>query len=803
MKKMKRALALALAVVLLVGACTIFGSAAGITASSKPITNITHKSASAGLKLSQKSYVAKYGYNLQLANGKAVRSSTIAKNAAVSSISYTLTGLKANTAYRVRSFAIIKGQTYRTGWKTFTTRKAPPAVKVTAQAVSKITASSATVGLKITPARVVSEYGYELQYANGKAVRKNSYAKNASAAALSCALPGNLKSGTAYRVRMYAIIQGKTYQGAWQTFSTKPAQTSPKITVSPADLSNLTETGATIGLNVSPAVQVSEYGYTLQTAGGRPVKAASFNKNANVSNVSCALQNLQPNTAYRVQMYVISASRIYTGAWQSFTTKAANVTVTAAGVSDIKETGATVALSISPASFVTQYSYTLQYSDGRAVRTASFDKNASVSALSCALTGLSPGTAYRVQMAAVINGKSIAGEWKTFTTLSANIAISTTAVSQTTENGAVLAINLSPTSFVASYGYTLQYANGTLAKQNTLTKNANANSLSCTLTNLQANTTYRAQMFAVVNGKTYYAGWQSFTTKAANITVSPAAVTNLTDRSATVGLTISPASFVSGYGYTLQNAGGLTVQQNSQTMNANAGNVGFQLSALQPGTAYRVQMYAVIGGKTYTGAWQSFTTKAANITVSPAAVSNLTDGSAAIGLTISPASFVSSYGYTLQYANGQPAQQNSQAMNANAGSVSAALTGLQPGTAYRVQMYVVIGGKTYTGAWQSFTTSQAAAPKPSVTTNLTSVGDREIRFSLNISPAVQIDRYGYTIQYANGTPYNGGGGEFNKAANAIELNHAGLDAATNYRIQTFVVINGTTTESPWVYFATR
>ncbi|MDR0531767.1 MAG: fibronectin type III domain-containing protein [Oscillospiraceae bacterium] len=310
------------------------------------------------------------------------------------------------------------------------TQSGQNAVRLTANPVTNIYSSGAKLSVNISPARYVSVAGHEVQYANGRPCKTNSFAQYVTLSKYELNI-GGLRESTAYRARLYVVVDNVTYYGAWQNFTTstqtaptkpttqQPARPGVSITTDP--VTNIYSTGCTMSIHISPARYVTIAGHEVQYANGSPCKTNGYQQNAALSQYKLNLGGLRAGTAYRARLYVTINNRIYYGDWQYFNTTGgsaqAPVAVYTGKPTNVSRTRASVAMSVSPASLVKRVGYILQYANGRSIKADAFDKNQTLSSAGFTLKGLKPGTHYQVQAYAIVNGKIYYGNWQSFSTL--------------------------------------------------------------------------------------------------------------------------------------------------------------------------------------------------------------------------------------------------------------------------------------------------------------------------------------------------------------------------------------------------
>ena len=296
-------------------------------------------------------------------------------------------------------------------------------------------------------------------------------------------------------------------------------------------------------------------------------------------------------------------------------------------------------------------------------------------------------------------------------------------------------------------------------------------------------------------------------------TVTTTTPSSITTSSATLGgnvtsngdgtLTERGVVYVVGTGTPTTSNTKALVSTSGVTTGAYSGTV----SGLSPGTTYTVRAYAINEAGTGYGASSTFTTAAVAPTVTTAAATSITSSSAVLGgnVTTDGGATVTTRGvvYSVTSTNGTPTIGGmgvTQAANGTgAGSFSATISGLAPGTSYSVQAYATNPNGTVYGGVQTFTT---AANAPTVTTatpsNITS-GSAVLGGNVTADGGATVTARGvaYSVTSTNGTPAIGGTGVTNAAngtgTGSFSATISGLASGTNYSVRAYATNSTGTT----------
>ena len=338
--------------------------------------------------------------------------------------------------------------------------------------------------------------------------------------------------------------------------------------------------------------------------------------------------------------------------------------------------------------------------------------------------------------------------------------VATSAASAISATGATFAGTVSPQGFDTYYHF--EYGTTPSADEQTQPVDAGSSSaqvqVAVPVTGLQPATTYYFRLVA---------SNQNGAQKGADLTVTtaavaaPAAVTGSASGVTTSTVTLAGPSTRSRIDTTYYFAYGPTKSFGSATAtvdagsNASAAQVSALLTGLKPGTTYAYTVVATNAFGVARGVTGFFTTSTATSAATGAASSVTTRGATLNG-SVSPQGANTTYYFEYGRPGALDRRTPAKSAGASSGSVSvsAAVTGLAPGTTYAFRLVATNLVGTSDGARETLTT--AAAAKPAVTAGSASgVGRSTATLSGTIDPGSDdtsyVFEYGPTSSYGSKT----------------------------------------------------
>ena len=329
------------------------------------------------------------------------------------------------------------------------------------------------------------------------------------------------------------------------------------------------------------------------------------------------------------------------------------------------------------------------------------------------LSNLNDETTYQVRAYAKNKIGIAYGEIVAFTTKAAILpTVVTTPTKEVDYHNAIVGgiVTNDGGSEVTERGVVYSTSQNPMTSNTKITNGTGIGSFTCSITNLQDDTTYYVRAYAVNRKGTSYGEQKSFTTKAYALpTVSTSSATNISYTSATVGgnITSDGGANVTERGVVYSTSQNPTTSNTKITSGTGTGSFTCSITNLQDDITYYVRAYAVNRKGTSYGEQKSFTTKAYALpTVSTSSVTNVSDISATVGghVTSDGGANVTERGVV--YSTSQnPTTTNSKVTSGNGtGPFSCSLSNLQDATTYYVRAYAINKKGTAYGIQTEFKT---------------------------------------------------------------------------------------------------
>ena len=311
-----------------------------------------------------------------------------------------------------------------------------------------------------------------------------------------------LAPNTTYHFRVKAVGRHGTLYGPDQQFTTGPA-------LSVATTNNATEiktTSATLrgsldSLGTAPTVSVS-FEWGLTTSYG--IETTPESKTAS-GKYSADLDGLSPNTTYHFRAKAVGDDKAY-GADAQFTTGTTASSVATKHATNISTNSARLNGELASLGTASSINVSFEYgtATGSYTHTTADQATTSTGTFSADLRGLTPGITYYYRAKADGDGAPVYGEEKSFTTLTAPPAVTTSTATEVHSRSATLNGNLTALGTAGSvnecfeWGPTTDYGNETTAESKTT-----ADKYSAPLSGLNPNTTYHFRAKATGDGVAY------------------------------------------------------------------------------------------------------------------------------------------------------------------------------------------------------------------------------------------------------------------------------------------------------------
>jgi phosphodiesterase/alkaline phosphatase D-like protein len=643
-------------------------------------------------------------------------------------VSAVLYGLLPNTSYHFRALGVNTAGTTNGSDATFTTAKAAP-VAITDDTSLPDTLSATLYGMvnaNNDDTTVTFEYGLTSSYGNSVSATPGSVS-GTGGKIVSCDLSG-LTPNTTYHYRVVAVNSAGRTEGSDETFTTL-AEYSTVITGS-ADA--ITFFGATLNgtVNANNADTAVTFQYGLTTSYGSSVSAVPGTATGmDNTGVSAALTGLLPNTAYHFRTVGVNAAGTTNGSDATFTTGKAAPSATTDAADGISSTGATLKGTVNASNDDTtvtfEYGPTASYGTQVTAGPSSFT-GSSNTPVSYMLTGLTPNATYHYRVVAVNPAGRTNGQDQTFTTLVKAASVGTVSADSITSSGALLTgavnANNASTTVTFEYGLTTSYGSTVTADESPVA-GMSFTLVSKAVTGLLPNTLYHFRAVGVNTADTAYGYDVTFTTGKAAPNATTNVASSVSSTAATLNGTVNASNenTMISFEYGLSTSYGTTATAvPSIATGSNNTLVSYGLTGVSPNTMYHFRVVAANPTGTTNGLDQTFTTSAVVPTVTTGSADSITSSGAVLSGTVNAnnadTTVTIQYGLTTSYGFTVATSPYTATGTGNT-SVSAALTGLLPNTAYHFRAVGQNSAGTTNGLDATFTTGKEA---PSALTNAAS-----------------------------------------------------------------------------------
>ena len=638
------------------------------------------------------------------------------------------------STYYIRFFYIINGVQYLSPQvQSFTAIILPT---IATNTITNITKNAVTTGITITNVGNVDIAAAGLCYSKTNTIPTlaDSLKTLANTGVLSGIYPiylSNLSFNTVYYVRSYYTVNGLTYYGNVQNFTT--LQNIPQVQTDTAI--NITNNSATINFSITneTALNITAAGIAYSSSNTSPTTASGYVAHSSTGNLagnySLTLSSLSANTIYYYRAYINYNGTIYYGATKMFSSNPNLPTITTNTTTSITQTTALASVNIANTSNVNIAEIgfccskinnipTIVDSIITLPNTGNLTGNYTIN-----VTNLSTNTLYYIRGYIKYNNAIYYGNVQNFTTLAILPQVSTNGVTNIANTSATANISISnPNGLsITAAGVAYSSSNSTPTTANgyfSLNSVGNlAGNYTIWLSSLSANTTYYARAYINYNGTIYYGAVQTFTTLQNPPTITTNAVTSITNTTATGNINISNPNGLSiaAAGIVYSNINNIpTISDNfiaHSSVGNLAGNYTINLSSLIANTTYYVRAYINYNGTIYYGALQTFTTLQNPPTITTNAVTSITSTTATANINITNPNGlnITAAGVAYSSTNSTPTTANGYVSLSSvgnlAGNYTLGISSLSANTTYYIRAYINYNGNIYYGAVQSYTTA--------------------------------------------------------------------------------------------------
>ena len=248
-----------------------------------------------------------YGTSSSLTSSSGTNKSTTSQG----SYSLSVTGLKANTSYYYRAYALVDG-VYKYGEvRSFTTNQN---VSVTTGSATSVTYSSATLSGSVSGADQSLTCG--IIYGTSSSLSSSSGTKKSttSSGSYSISVTG-LNANTTYYYRAYAIVDGEYVYGDVCSFTTRQ-----NVSVTTGSAVSITSSGASLGGLISGSDYSLTCGIIYGTSSSLTSSSGTNKSTTSQGSYSLSVTGLKANTSYYYRAYALVDGVYKYGEVRSFTT---------------------------------------------------------------------------------------------------------------------------------------------------------------------------------------------------------------------------------------------------------------------------------------------------------------------------------------------------------------------------------------------------------------------------------------------------------------------------------------------------
>ena len=533
----------------------------------------------------------------------------------------SLIGLAANTTYYLRAYATNEVGTSYGNEVSFKTEQAPDLPTVITTTITNITQTSATSGGEVTAdgGSPVTARGICWSiYANPTLSDSNT--TNGSGLGSFVSQMDGLEEDTKYYVRAYATNNAGTSYGNENSFTTGQTTTSP--TVITDDITNITQTTATSGGNVTSdgGASVTVRGVCWSTSQNPTTADNLTTDGSGIGTFTSSLTGLTAYTTYYVRAYATNSAGTSYGNQKEFTTlpDITVPTVSTAPVTNITTNSATSGGTVTDdgGAFVSARGVCWSTSQNPTLADPYTTDGTGTGSYVSQITGLSSNTTYYVRAYATNSAGTSYGNQQTFTTLQDPVLPTVTTddatdITQTTAtSGGNVVSDGGATVTVRGVCWSTS-SNPTTADNHT-TDGSGIGAFVSYLTGLTPNTYYYVRAYATNSVGTAYGNEITFTTLS-NITlptVTTDDATDITQTTATSGgnVTSDGGGTVTARGVCWSTSTNPTLSDNYTTDGSGLGAFVSYITGLTENTQYYVRAYATNSVGTAYGNEITFTT---------------------------------------------------------------------------------------------------------------------------------------------------------------------------------------------------
>ena len=437
----------------------------------------------------------------------------------------SLTGLSLNTTYYVRAYATNEVGTSYGNEVSFTTEQAPNLPTVITTAITNITQTSATSGGEVTAdgGSPVTARGICWSTSTNPTLA-NSFSTNGSGLGSFVSQMDELEENTKYYVRAYATNSAGTSYGNENSFTTGQTITSPTVTTD--DVTNITQTTATSGGNVTSdgGAAVTIRGVCWSTSQNPTTADDLTTDGSGIGTFTSSLTGLTANTTYYVRAYATNSAGTSYGNEKEFTTlpDVTVPTVSTAPVTNISTNSATSGGTVTDdgGAFVSARGVCWSTSQNPTLDDPYTTDGTGTGDYVSQITGLSSNTTYYVRAYATNSAGTSYGNQQSFTTLIDPVlpTVTTNDATDITQTTATSGGNVVSDggATVTVRGVCWSTSSNPTTTDNHTTDGSGIGAFVSYLTGLTPNTLYYVRAYATNSVGTAYGNEVTFTTTPSN-----------------------------------------------------------------------------------------------------------------------------------------------------------------------------------------------------------------------------------------------------------------------------------------------
>ena len=533
----------------------------------------------------------------------------------------SLTGLSPNTTYYVRAYATNEVGTSYGNEVFFPTEQAPDLPTVIIDSVRGITQTTIIIYGNVTSSGGATVTARGVCWNTFPTpTLSNNYTTNGSGTGTFVSYVTELTPNTSYYIRVYATNSIGTGYGNEINFTTGQTTTSPTVTTD--DVTNITQTTASSGGNVTSdgGAAVTVRGVCWSTSQNPTTADNLTTDGSGIGTFISSLSALTANTTYYVRAYATNSAGTSYGNQKSYTTlpDVTVPTVSTAPVTNVTTNTATSGGTVTDdgGAFVSARGVCWNTSQNPTLADPYTTDGTGTGSYVSQLTGLTSNTTYYVRAYATNSAGTAYGNQESFTTLQDPVlpTVTTNDATDITQTTATSGGNVVSDggATVTVRGVCWSTSSNPSTADNHTTDGSGIGAFVSYLTGLTPNTFYYVRAYATNSVGTAYGNEITFTTLS-NITlptVTTDDATNITQTTATSGgnVTSDGGGTVTARGVCWSTSSNPTLSDSHTTDGSGLGTFVSYITGLIAYTQYYVRAYATNSVGTAYGNEISFTT---------------------------------------------------------------------------------------------------------------------------------------------------------------------------------------------------